>query len=327
MQDNPEDMCKQSALTGPQIAIVGCGLIGQSWAIVFLRAGMRVVLYDQTEGVALCAMDRIKTDLVALEANGLLSGQRASACAGQITVAGSLEEAITGAAYIQESGPENLDIKISLTKAIDAFAAPDVPIGSSTSGLPASLYASDVRGRHRCLVVHPINPPHLIPLVEVVPASWTASDVVQTVTSLMQKTNQVPITLNTEIEGFVVNRLQGALLHEAFRLLEQGIASPRDIDSAISQGLGIRWSLMGPFETIHLNAPKGVADYVARFGPMYHNMFADEATRRLPEWQTVVDAGLAAQMDDLHPVADITEAQSKRDNALMKLLARRELLR
>lgn len=294
--------------------------------MVFLRAGMSVALYDSIDGVARSAVGRIARDLRALEASGLLAGHSASECASRMAAVATLDAAVDNAMYIQESGPENLEIKSELTQAIDALAAPDVPIGSSTSGLPASRYAHDVPGRQRCLVVHPINPPHLIPLVEVVPSPWTAPDVTQAVTSLLKQTNQVPISLNKEVEGFVVNRLQGALLQEAFRLLERGIASPRDIDSAISHGLGIRWSLMGPFETIHLNAPKGVADYIDRFGPMYGDMFADEDARRLPDWTSVGEAGLIDQMQELHNVEAIPDAQNKRDLAIMTLLARRKSL-
>lgn len=326
MEDNAKDNPIPPVAMGSQIAIVGCGLIGQAWAMVFLRAGLRVALFDTVKGVAGSAVGRIARDLRALEANGLLDGQSASDCASRMAAVATLDEAVETALYIQESGPENLEIKRELTDAIDALAAPDVPIGSSTSGLPASLYARDVQGRHRCLVVHPINPPHLIPLVEVVPSPWTARGVTHAVTALLHQADQVPITLNKEVEGFVVNRLQGALLHEAFRLLEQGIASPKDIDSAVSQGLGIRWSLMGPFETIHLNAPKGVADYVGRFGPMYQDMFADEDARRLPDWKSVGEAGLIDQMQQLHSLAAIPEAQNRRDLAIMSLLAHRKSL-
>lgn len=294
--------------------------------MVFLRAGMNVALFDPIDGVASSAVGRIARDLGSLEASELLNGHSASECASRITAVATLAEAVDNAIYVQESGPENLEIKRELTQAIDTLAALDVPIGSSTSGLPASDYARNVQGRHRCLVVHPINPPHLIPLVEVVPSPWTSPDVTQAVTSFLHQTNQVPISLNKEVEGFVVNRLQGALLHEAFRLLERGIASPRDIDSAISHGLGIRWSLMGPFETIHLNAPKGVGDYIDRFGPMYSNMFADEAARRLPDWTSVAEAGLIDQMQEVHDVASIPEAQNKRDLAIMTLLAHRKSL-
>lgn len=326
MENKAEDNLPQPVPTGSRIAVVGCGLIGQAWAMVFLRAGMNVALFDPIDGVASSAVGRIARDLGSLEASELLNGHSASECASRITAVATLAEAVDNAIYVQESGPENLEIKRELTQAIDTLAALDVPIGSSTSGLPASDYARNVQGRHRCLVVHPINPPHLIPLVEVVPSPWTSPDVTQAVTSFLHQTNQVPISLNKEVEGFVVNRLQGALLHEAFRLLERGIASPRDIDSAISHGLGIRWSLMGPFETIHLNAPKGVGDYIDRFGPMYSNMFADEAARRLPDWTSVAEAGLIDQMQEVHDVASIPEAQNKRDLAIMTLLAHRKSL-
>ena len=134
------------------------------------------------------------------------------------------------------------------------LAKPEAIIGSSTSGLPASSFTADITGRERCLVAHPINPPHLIPLVEIIPAPWTKPDVVERTSALMKQIGQVPIRLKREIAGFVVNRLQGAMLGEAFRLVEDGICSATDIDAAVSEGLGLRWFFMGPFETIDLNA-------------------------------------------------------------------------
>jgi 3-hydroxyacyl-CoA dehydrogenase len=191
-----------------------------------------------------------------------------------------MEVALAGADYVQESSPERLDIKIALYQTLDSMIDEKTVIGSSTSGLPASAFTEGLKNRARYLVVHPINPPHLVPLVEIVPAPWTDPDVVHQVNALMRKIGQSPIFLSREINGFLVNRLQSAILAEAFRLVEDGICSVRDIDTAMTDGLGMRWAFMGPFQTIDLNAARGVADYCRALGPMYYGLAMEQADPR-----------------------------------------------
>ncbi|MEM9230677.1 MAG: 3-hydroxyacyl-CoA dehydrogenase [Pseudomonadota bacterium] len=304
-----------------KIAIIGCGLIGQAWATVFLRSGHRVTLYDKQDGAVQKAVVQIQERLVELHEHGLITADALNRCDDLLTVVSTLKAAVSDADYIQENGPEDAAIKTELTREIDRWSPTGAPIGSSTSGIPASVYAQEITGRRRCLVVHPINPPHLIPVVEIVPTRWTSKTVVDEVKDLLDGVGQVPIILKKEIDGFVVNRLQGALLREAFQLLDHGVASREAIDKAISDGLGIRWSLMGPFETIHLNAPGGVADYVTRFGQMYSEMFLD--TREPADWGAVVNSGLEVELIEQQPLAEIGNAQRARDIALMQLLAGR----
>ena len=304
-----------------KVAIVGCGLIGQAWAVVFLRSGFRVALFDADHATAERAWSGVVDRLKELAAHGLLNRSRIEEFAANLAVEGSLEAALEDAAYVQENGPEDLGIKSALTAELDRHASPDVPIGSSTSGIPASQYSVDVPGRHRCLVVHPINPPHLVPAVEIVPSPWTSAEVTARVSDLMKATHQTPIHLDKEIDGFVVNRLQGALLSEAFRLLGQGVASAEDIDKAVSDGLGLRWSIIGPFETIHLNAPGGVAQYVQRYGPMYRQMFQHDIPSE--DWSVALEDGLERRLCARHPVSNLGQSQADRDSALMALLAHR----
>lgn len=302
-------------------AIIGCGLIGQAWATVFVRSGHHVTLYDKQEGAAQQAVVQIRERLVELHEHDLISLESLNRGYDLLKVASSIKAAVSEADYVQENGPEDITIKTELTREIDRWSRPGTPIGSSTSGIPASVYAEGIDGRSRCLVVHPINPPHLIPVVEVVPAPWTAQNIIDDVERLMEAVGQVPIILHKEVDGFVVNRLQGALLHEAFQLLDRGVASREAIDKAMREGLGIRWSLLGPFETIHLNAPGGVADYVTRFGRMYAEMF--EHTKKPTDWDAVVNAGLEEELVEQQPLAEIGNAQRARDIALMQLLAGR----
>lgn len=301
-----------------RIATIGCGLIGQSWAVVFAQAGYEVAMYDTSAEAldnALKSMEARISDLVEFD---LLNAAEIPEILQRITVASSLEQAVDGAIYIQESGPERLDLKIELTQTLDALAGKDVPIGSSTSGITASSYCKDIAGRHRCLVVHPINPPHLVPAVEIVPTSWTDQRIISTVDKLMIKCCRETIVLSEEIEGFVVNRLQGALLEEAFKLIGAGIVSATDLDKAVSHGLGLRWSFMGPMQTIHLNAPGGVGQYVERYGEMYRNFLIGPYDN--VNWASIVEEKLAAELEQKTPLADIPEAQAGRDRKLMALL-------
>ena len=298
-----------------KVALIGCGLIGQSWAVSFLRAGFDVSLFDPVEGVTVQAKENIKAKLSDLQNHGLLENKNISDYLDKIHLAGDISQAVGGSIYVQESGPEDLDIKKELTKNIDAATSDDIPIASSTSGIPTSLYASDVQGKYRCLVAHPINPPHLIPAVEIVPAPFTSEAITQNVKEIIISIDKEPLELKKEIPGFVVNRLQGALLSEAFNLVKDGISTAEDIDKAISQGLGLRWSFMGPFQTIHLNAPEGIAGYVERYEKMYKEMF----NKPDMDWSSVVKLGLEEELLNLYQLSDREKQEKERDDKLTKL--------
>ena len=298
-----------------KVALIGCGLIGQSWAVSFLRAGFDVSLFDPVEGVTVQAKENIKAKLSDLQNHGLLENKNISDYLDKIHLARDISQAVGGSIYVQESGPEDLDIKKELTKNIDAATSDDIPIASSTSGIPTSLYASDVQGKYRCLVAHPINPPHLIPAVEIVPAPFTSEAITQNVKEIIISIDKEPLELKKEIPGFVVNRLQGALLSEAFNLVKDGISTAEDIDKAISQGLGLRWSFMGPFQTIHLNAPEGIAGYVERYEKMYKEMF----NKPDMDWSSVVKLGLEEELLNLYQLSDREKQEKERDDQLTKL--------
>ena len=301
-----------------KIAVIGCGLIGQGWAAVFAQAGFEVAMYDISAEAAERALKAMEKRISDLSEFDLVAPSEAPQILQRIKLAASLEEALDKAIYVQENGPENVDIKKQITETLDAIAASDVPIGSSTSGISASRYCKDIAGRHRCLVVHPINPPHLHPAVEIVPTPWADQSAVSKVNDLMIKCGRETIVLSEEIDGFVVNRLQGALLEEAFKLVGSGIVSAEDLDKAICDGLGLRWSIMGPMQTIHLNAPGGVTDYVARYGKMYRGFGIgpyDDV-----DWASIAKEKLATEMSQRTPVAEIPEAQIARDRKLMALL-------
>ncbi len=265
----------------PSAAIVGSGLIGRSWAIVFANAGWNVALHDAVPGVTDPARALILAGLEELAQHGLVSD--AQAALSRIRVAASLADALEGASFVQENVPETLEAKRAIFPELDRLADKNAILASSTSAIVASLFTEDLQGRHRCLVAHPVNPPHLVPIVELVGAPWTSPDTISRAKEVYESIGQVPIVVLKEIEGFILNRLQGALLAEAFRLVGEGYVSPQDLDKTIKDGLGLRWSFIGPFETIELNAPGGIPDYCARYTGFYKRLQSGPATPQVYE--------------------------------------------
>ncbi len=247
----------------PKVAIVGSGLIGRAWATVFASHGWATALYDPAPGAAKAAKGHIAKNLRELAELGLVDDAKGSAA--NLVVADDLAGALKGVAFVQESGPETIPAKQQIHGEIDRLAPPSAIVASSTSVLVSSLWAKDLKHRSRVLVAHPVNPPHLVPIVELCPAPWTDPKVVEKARKIYEKVGQVPITVKKEIDGFVLNRLQAVLLAEAYQLVGDGIVSPDDLDKTIRDGLGLRWAFMGPFETIELNAPAGIPDYNNRY--------------------------------------------------------------
>jgi L-gulonate 3-dehydrogenase len=253
--------------------IVGAGLIGRAWANVFARAGWTVRVWDPDAGQRAGAARLIEQSLHELAAHGLVSDP--GSAAKRVTVVDSLEEAVAGAEYVQECGPEVLDVKRATFAALDRAAPINAILASSTSAIVASKFTEALAGRARCIVAHPVNPPHLVPVVELCGAPWTSAETKSRARQILESVGQVPIDVKREIDGFILNRLQVALLTEAFRLVQEGYVSPEDLDHTIADGLGLRWAFMGPFETIELNAPGGVADYCERYVPWFRRYVAD----------------------------------------------------
>ena len=189
---------------------------------------------------------------------------------------------------------------------------------SSTSGIPASEFTGNLAGRGRCLVAHPVNPPYLVPLVELVGAPWTDPAVIARTRALMDRVGQVPVVALKETKGFVLNRLQAALVAEAFRMVRDGVMSPEDVDACVKDGLGLRWAFMGPFETIDLNAPGGVADYADRFGPLMGGITEEQTPYDY-------DAATVGQVTEARraalPLDGIQDRSAWRDRRLMALVS------
>jgi L-gulonate 3-dehydrogenase len=299
------------------VGVVGAGLIGRAWSIVFARAGFDVALWDPHPQQTKAALGFIAERLPELQEAGLLAEAPGTVLA-RIRPVAHLADALRGAEHVQENGPEHVDAKQALFAELDRIAMPDTVLASSTSGIPASAFTEKLKGRARCLVAHPVNPPYLIPLVELCPAPWTVTETVARTRELMTRAGQVPATVNKEMDGFALNRLQGALLAEAFRLVADDVISPADLDALVKHGLGLRWSFMGPLETIDLNAPGGLADYCERYGPLYAAMQRQMKPRKwdaalIDKLQSTRRAELPANMQPVR--------QEWRDRRLMALLA------
>ncbi|MBT0783061.1 3-hydroxyacyl-CoA dehydrogenase [Paracoccus sp. pheM1] len=297
-------------------AIIGAGLIGQGWAIVFARAGWNVNLYDPNSQAAEKGLAMIGSLLGMLKQEGLLPDD--TSAANRIRIAPTLPDALAGAEYIQESAPENLEAKRALFAEMDALAAPDALLCSSTSTIPASAFTGHLAGRARCMVAHPVNPTYLIPLVELSGAPWTAANHIERAKDILLDVGQRPIVVRKEIEGFVMNRLQGAVLHEAFRLFSEGIASGEDIDATIKHGLGLRWAFIGPFETIDLNSPQGIEEYCERYAGVYESIGA--SLGKCVDWNKALRQGLADERKRELPRDQLEAKRLWRDQKLMQMV-------
>ncbi|GAC1328123.1 MAG: 3-hydroxyacyl-CoA dehydrogenase [Beijerinckiaceae bacterium] len=302
------------------VGVVGVGLIGRAWAIVFARAGWNVRLTDPDTPTLEAALGLIRDDLHALESHGLVSD--ADAASARITLAAHLADAVQGASFVQENGPETVEAKQALFAEIDRLAPPEAILASSTSAIVASRFTEHLPGRARCLVGHPVNPPHLVPLVELCGAPWTAGETIARARDVYRDVGQVPIVVKREVDGFILNRLQGALLAEAFRLVGEGYVSAEDLDHTVKDGLGLRWSFMGPLETIELNAPNGIADYCGRYTGFYKALAAAPATPAVYESPNI-DRVIAAWPHAASPER-ISRLTQWRNDKLAALLAHKK---
>ncbi len=302
-----------------KIAIIGSGLIGRAWAISFARGGYSVALFDESVTALDSAAESIATAVKDLEPHDLLHGNTVAEILDRIKPVASLPDAVDGAIHVQENVPEKVDIKVAVFAQLDELAAPGTVLASSTSAILPSAFTERLAGRERCLVVHPINPPYLVPACEVVPAPWTSPQVVEQTRQRLESIGQAPLVMRKELHGFLMNRLQGAVVHEAFRLVAGGYASVADIDRGLSEGIGLRWSFIGPFETADLNAPGGVRDYVDRYGPLYREMANTQSDA--VDWSGDLLDEIERERSARLPRDQIAKRQEWRDRRLMGLIA------
>ena len=284
--------------------------------MVFARAGIAVRLYDSdAESMRRVALPAIAASLADQQRAGLVSS--ADAAARRITSCVDLESAVSGAEYIQESVYEDVALKRRVFATLDACADPDCVLASSTSAIPGSEFMQDLRFPERALIVHPVNPPHLIPLVELCPTPLTTAATLERANQLMTFVGQVPIVVRREIPGFILNRLQFALVGELMHLVAEGFCSAEDADKAVTHGLALRWAFLGPTQVAHLNASAGFMGFVDGLGPMMKRLAQDAKVDY--DWTRADAAAIHEQLAAKMPVEQIARLQRWRDRRIAAL--------
>jgi 3-hydroxyacyl-CoA dehydrogenase len=298
------------------VALVGCGLIGRGWMMLFANAGYEVRAYDAGAQARELALSAVKANLELLERERMI--ESAADLLGRVRFCSSMAEAVDGAGYVQESVPESREAKQEVFSELGRLTRSDAILASSCSSIPPAQFLENVDHPERCLIAHPFSPPHLIPLVELVPSRRTSEATLRRTASLLRELGQAPVLINKPVVGFAVNRLQAAVINEALSLVADGVIAPEDVDLCMSQGLGLRWAFIGPFETMELNAPKGFLDYATKFAGTYRSIldtmnldrpWSQEALERVESWRRA----------ELPTEADVTERRLWRDHNLMKL--------
>ena len=297
------------------IGVIGGGLIGASWAAIFSKSGFNVFVYDPYPDVFDTYESRVTSFLEELKTIDETINVEESL--NRINANVTIEDLCSNVEYIQESAPEILSVKQELFAKLDNLAPEEVVIGSSSSAMPISSITQNLKGQHRCIITHPANPPHLIPCVEICPGENTSNRTIEKTKEIFTASGASIVNVKKEIDGFILNRLQGALLNEAMRLYSDGYASSDEIDATIRGGLGLRWALMGPFETIDLNAPGGIKDYISRYGPIFVEMAKNQT--KIPDWSE--EAGKKLELERRKILGhEELEDRAKKRNQLLKTL-------
>ena len=302
----------------PAIAIVGAGSIGVAFAIVFARTHHAVRLFDPDAAARERALSAFAARFADLVEAGLQDRASVAEVLPRLTVCAELADAVGTADLVIECAPERVEIKRDLFAQLDALTKPDAVLASASSFLAASKFTEDLKGRERCLVLHPGNPPYLIPVLEVVPAPYTSKACVERAMQMSAAAGLKPVLVAREVEGFLFNRLQGAVLREAYCLVRDGVASVEDIDTVMRDGLGMRWSVIGPFETADLNTQGGIASHAVKMGPSYERMGKERGQN--DPWTPELVAKVEAQRREVLPLDQWQDRVAWRDRALMKVV-------
>jgi len=295
------------------VAVLGSGPIGAAFAVQFARAGHEVRVYEPVPEALAEAPGAVRRRFTDLAAHGLLD-EPVDTVAARVTVGADLVAAVSDVELVQECAPERVELKRSLFAEVAAHTGTAV-LASSSSAIVPSAIADGAPFADRLLVGHPGNPPYLIPVIEVVPSPATSPAVVERARAFYAASGLTPVLLHRELEGFLFNRLQGALLREAYCLLRDGVASVEDIDTVVRAGLGRRWAFMGPFETVDLNTRGGIEAHAARMGPAYERMGAERGQH--DPWTPDLVAEATRQRRALLPLEEWDARVRWRDEQLM----------
>lgn len=308
------------------VACVGGGTIGFSWAVLFARHGMRVKIYDVSEGVLNQANAELRSAYDTFVEVGAMTEAEVTAALKRITTTTDLTEAVREADYVQESGPERYRIKRDIYRGLDRFARPEAILASSTSAMLMTEIQSATTRPQRCVVAHPYNPPHIVPCVEVVPGEATSAETVETTRDFMARMGRAPVVASKECRGHIVNHMQAVLYREAMWLVGNGVATAAEIDLAFRTGPGLRLALMGPFMVGMFTSPGGLQDTMVD-RKLDHSVEDDipsrverEAPPRTPEtareWAKLCAAQMEAELAD----TDMDAVKKWRDAKLLQIL-------
>jgi len=313
------------AAEGQKVGIIGSGLIGKSWAMIFASEGYNVVLFDVEKEQVTRALASIGEELLEFESMGVLRGNKLTAKQQRELISGTdkLEECVKDTVWIQECVPEVLDLKKKVWGDVDGLVTDSTILASSTSCIVPSAISEKLVNRGQFIVAHPCNPPYHTPMVELVPAPWTTEKTRETARKIMADVGQGPVSLTREVPGFVLNRMQYSLLNECWRLVRDGVVSPQDLDVVMKDGMGMRYAFMGPLETIHLNAD-GTQNYVDRYGETIYNVSQDlgdipTGWRQDTEEDKKETASLHSTMCSTIPLEDLNSRRVWRDKRLAAL--------
>ncbi|WP_339729004.1 3-hydroxyacyl-CoA dehydrogenase family protein [uncultured Gimesia sp.] len=269
-----------------EIGILGAGLIGASWASFFAAQGLNVRIYDVNEAVKQKALDIARTNLQRLAGLELLAPEEAQRGEANLRLVGSMQELLADVDYVQESVIEDYAIKADVYREFEQHAPDTAILASSSSGLLMTRMQSVLENPERALIAHPFNPPHLIPLVELVPGEQTAAETVETVKAFFLKLGKHPVVLNKEVPGHIANRLAAAVWRESLALLDEGVASVEDIDAALCQGPGLRWAMMGQHLIYELGGGEGgYQKFIDTIGASFEEYLNDMET-----WTTIPES-------------------------------------
>lgn len=307
-----------SGVGGTAVAVLGAGSIGVAFAVLFAGAGWTVRVWDAYPEAFGRARHDLDSRLDLLAEHDLLHGSAADA-ASRVSFVRDLEEAVSGARLVQECAPERVELKRELFEAVDRLARADAVLASSSSAItPSSIAetAGDLLAA-RLIVAHPGNPPYLLSVIELVPSPRTDPEVLERATAIYRAVGMKPVVVRKEVEGFLFNRLQGAVLREAYALVRDGVASVDDIDEVMRSGLGRRWSFIGPFETVDLNTRGGLLSHAEKMGPAYERMGAERGQH--DPWTPDLVAEAVSQRRAILPLDEWERRVAWRDEQLMKL--------
>lgn len=299
------------------VAVAGAGSIGVAFAVLFARAGFDVRVWDPVPGAAARAAGELIDRLALLDENELLA-EAPDTVRARVSFHEILLDALAGAELAQECVPERLDLKREVFQQLGAYSEAGCVLASSSSAIVASEFATATPARDRVLIAHPGNPPYLIPVIELVPSPLTSGETVDRAREIYTAAGLRPVLVRAEIEGFVFNRLQGALLREAYCLVRDGVATVDDIDEVVRSGLGRRWTFMGPFETADLNTRGGIASHAEKMGPAYARMGASRGQD--DPWTPDLVADVTAQRRAVLALETWEERVRWRDQELMRRL-------